>query len=782
MKRFIFFVIALYATVIVFGQVPRNMVIMETGTSTLCTYCPGSAMGADDLIANGCAVAVIEYHSNGLGTEPFTNSYSTARNAYYNITGLPTAFFDGVLSYVGGSHTVSMYPQYLPLYNQRHAIQSPLTIDISGTSPSSNVYNITLSVHKVSTITASDMRLHCVLTESAIPYSWEGLSILNYVERLMVPDQNGTNISFGTGDMQIVTLTFTKDASWVNGNCELISFVQDNTTKEILQGVKVSLNSLQPPMAVDFTGTPTTGCAPLTTNFTSIAPAANTYQWSFPGGTPASATTQNVSVTYSTAGTNDVALMAWSTTTWKGNKATKTGYITATSTPVAPGTPTGNASMCSNPGSVVYTTSGSTGATSYNWDLQPPSAGTLTNNGTSCTVAWSSSYIGTANLKVQATNSCGTGPWSASLIITLYQVPTVPGTPTGPAQICQDPPNTVYNTSGATPATSYTWEIVPSTAGTLTPAGTTVTVDWAGNFVGTAQLHVAAINGTCQGSWSAFLDIVVSTGPGIFNVTGGGAYCGQGGNGSPVGVSGSQTGVDYTLYLNGTSTSNVVSGTGSPISFGNQINAGNYTVVASYPGNSYCNVNMNGTVTVSVDPQVPDAPASPNGPTTVHSGSTPNTDYSTTGGTYATTYTWELTPISAGTIAGTTSIGTATWDNAFIGTAHIKVKGVNSCGGGSFSNELTVSVDNSVGIAEIKGKKTLSIYPNPANETLNIQTGKTLVADIRIYNSLGSIVLAQQKVELKAIHQVDVSQLKPGVYFIRITGNDVQEIQKIVIQ
>ena len=129
-----------------------------------------------------------------------------------------------------------------------------------------------------------------------------------------------------------------------------------------------------------------------------------------------------------------------------------------------------------------------------------------------------------------------------------------------------------------------------------------------------------------------------------------------------------------------------------------------------------------------------------------------------------------------------TSTGTATWNNTFIGTALIKVQGVNTCGGGTFSTELPVSVDNTVGIGEINGKKILSIYPNPAKENLYIQTGKILTADIHIYNSLGSVVLSQQNAELNGIHQVDVSQLQPGVYFIRITGNDVQNIQKIVIQ
>lgn len=98
-------------------QVPRNLVVVEIGTGTWCQYCPGAAMGADDLIANGYDVAIIENH-NG---DPYANNYSNARNNYYGVPGFPTAYFDGLNSVVGGSNTESMYPYYFPKVNQRMA-------------------------------------------------------------------------------------------------------------------------------------------------------------------------------------------------------------------------------------------------------------------------------------------------------------------------------------------------------------------------------------------------------------------------------------------------------------------------------------------------------------------------------------------------------------------------------------------------------------------------------------------------------------------------------------
>ncbi len=126
---FLTFVIAAFSQ-----QVPRERVIMEIGTGTWCQYCPGAAMGADDMVANGHDVAVIEYH-NG---DAFTTTASNARNSYYGITGFPTCMFDGILEVGGGSATQSMYSSYLPKYNQRIVIPCDYTASIYGQNTSRN--------------------------------------------------------------------------------------------------------------------------------------------------------------------------------------------------------------------------------------------------------------------------------------------------------------------------------------------------------------------------------------------------------------------------------------------------------------------------------------------------------------------------------------------------------------------------------------------------------------------------------------------------------------------
>ncbi|MCK4678754.1 MAG: T9SS type A sorting domain-containing protein [Bacteroidales bacterium] len=238
MKKFFTLLVSfLFAILFVTAQqVEREKVVVEIATGAWCGYCPGAAMGADDLAANGHDVAILEYH-NG---DPFTNIYSNARNAYYGIGGYPTAHFDGVLEVVGGSASQSMYTTYLPKYNQRKVIPSSFTIDLSF-EPNGLTVDATIIIEKVASTTSTNMVLHLAVNESDIEYSWLNQTHMHFVERIMVPDQYGTALDFSGGNIIEINESFNMDASWVTENCELIAFIQDLDTKEILQGTMVSM-------------------------------------------------------------------------------------------------------------------------------------------------------------------------------------------------------------------------------------------------------------------------------------------------------------------------------------------------------------------------------------------------------------------------------------------------------------------------------------------------------------------------------------------------------------
>ncbi|MCE1166856.1 MAG: T9SS type A sorting domain-containing protein [Sphingobacteriia bacterium] len=307
MKKTLLFLLAITLSSFVVGQqVSRQMVIMEVGTGTWCQYCPGAALGADDLVENGQQVAVVENH-NG---DSYANQYSNSRNSYYAITGYPTAIFDGLLKHSGGHHTNSLYSTYLPKYNQRMAVLSDYTLSMVITNTSGNSYQADVTIKKEnSATTATSFKLHFAITQSHISQNWQGQTHLNFVNRKMVPDQNGTAIDMTGIDEKTVTLTFDMDANWVFEDCEFVSFIQASN-KEVLQGIKRGAVDLTVDFDVDTTIVNTHIPIQFTNNtFGGYIDAPETYEWSFPGGDPSTSTEKDPIVTYDSAGLYTVQLI-----------------------------------------------------------------------------------------------------------------------------------------------------------------------------------------------------------------------------------------------------------------------------------------------------------------------------------------------------------------------------------------------------------------------------------------------------------------------------------------
>jgi uncharacterized delta-60 repeat protein len=154
--------------------------------------------------------------------------------------------------------------------------------------------------------------------------------------------------------------------------------------------------------------------------------------------------------------------------------------------------------------------------------------------------------------------------------------------------------------------------------------------------------------------FSLFDNVRVEALPASFTMTGGGVSC-QGDGGVAVGLSGTETGVDYLLRTNGVYCGVTVAGTGNAISFGNQTNPRTYSVFASNAVSALTHP-MNGSVSVVVN--VP--PAITGGPTPANAtnfvGSSTSFSVSATGSGLS--YQWYrdgVPLVNGGNISGATS-------------------------------------------------------------------------------------------------------------------------------
>ncbi len=314
MKKLFFTLMMFVSLGLLAQQVDREWVLVEIGTGTGCPYCPGAAMGLDDLIANGDPVVGIEYHSYN-SSDPFNTPEAAQRTSYYSISGYPTAQFDGEYhEVVGGSNSQSMYSSYHPWVMARLNDPTSFLVDIYGEHTGS-LYTITIKVHKVAAYSGTNLKVRMALTESNIPYNWQGQSEINYTERTMGAwGSAGTTATFsGNNDTQTFVNTFQFDNSWVPENCEVSAWIQDDQNKYVLHSNKVMLNDLEPPaptFAADFEGNPTDLCDHGSVSFTDESIGNPTqWHWTFDGGYPEQSYDPNPVVYYQSVGSYDVRLI-----------------------------------------------------------------------------------------------------------------------------------------------------------------------------------------------------------------------------------------------------------------------------------------------------------------------------------------------------------------------------------------------------------------------------------------------------------------------------------------
>jgi hypothetical protein len=162
--------------------------------------------------------------------------------------------------------------------------------------------------------------------------------------------------------------------------------------------------------------------------------------------------------------------------------------------------------------------------------------------------------------------------------------------------------------------------------------------------------------------------------PVAYTVSGGGSYC-IGSGGLSLGLDDSETCVSYELYKNSVATGNIVAGTGSSITFGNQT-AGTYTVLGT---NASGSTWMTGNAMITEIPFPGDAgPISGNHHVPLGSSVNP---YSVGTITDATSYVWTYT--GTGVTINNNGIQNVTLDFLPMATnGQLKVMGQNSCGNG----------------------------------------------------------------------------------------------------
>lgn len=94
-----------------------------------------------------------------------------------------------------------------------------------------------------------------------------------------------------------------------------------------------------------------------------------------------------------------------------------------------------------------------------------------------------------------------------------------------------------------------------------------------------------------------------------------------------------------------------------------------------------------------------------------------------------------------------------------------------------YIDDITLIDQSTVGVSEFKNERSVEVHPNPTSSILNIKSNNQQLqnAGIEIKNTLGQVVYVGMY-----SHQIDVSNLPQGIYFITINKNESKQTIKFV--
>ncbi len=144
---------------------------------------------------------------------------------------------------------------------------------------------------------------------------------------------------------------------------------------------------------------------------------------------------------------------------------------------------------------------------------------------------------------------------------------------------------------------------------------------------------------------------------------------------------------------------------------------------------------------------------------------------------------WLLLPEEAGVVEMISQNEiNVNWTEGYFAEATIKVRGINDCGFGEFSQDFVVSVEDCTGINEFDDQD-FAIYPNPAKNEISISflTVASNQSNITIYNLLGKVVLEMNSIDTNGLNVINVSNLPEGLYFVGVTIGNNKQLQKLII-
>lgn len=162
------------------------------------------------------------------------------RIGYYDNQQVPQLFLDGA---VDCGNAPELWQADL---EGRIQIDSPLEMSIFGHYDQDSLHGeFTVEVYAEADPGASNLWLRTAITESSIYYQApNGATIHNYIFRDMIPSTDGLFIEIEQGETKYFNFSFDLPQPLAEDNCVLVSFLQSDQNRQIIQGSRIGIPDL----------------------------------------------------------------------------------------------------------------------------------------------------------------------------------------------------------------------------------------------------------------------------------------------------------------------------------------------------------------------------------------------------------------------------------------------------------------------------------------------------------------------------------------------------------
>lgn len=214
--------------------VPRTT-LLEVFTSSTCVPCvAGNANMDDNVVPNITNYTIIKYQQDFPGNgDPYQTTESVNRRAYYGINSIPRMEIDGQWDLNAQVFTV-------PVFSSYQSTPAFMEIGISSAYYAGTTVTVNAQIMPLINYSGSNFTYQVVVIENQTTgnVATNGETSFNQVMMNMHPNENGTAVSSLVANTPInINMTIPMGSTNYEqmSDLKVVVFVQDNTTKEVLQ-------------------------------------------------------------------------------------------------------------------------------------------------------------------------------------------------------------------------------------------------------------------------------------------------------------------------------------------------------------------------------------------------------------------------------------------------------------------------------------------------------------------------------------------------------------------